>query len=255
MNNRMQYGYRSAPQRGRGLPCACGCLVGMLGTAAALIAIALIFLLPNLQPLAMQALGATSLGSTISAFPSPAAAPPALQNSFRPAQFTLSASSTAPQTLTNDSALWGLMTGADASGSQTASATVSERGLLELCNQRTTICSPNSSDPRVRNARIDLRPSGAIIAADVTLPELGGLPIGVGLALAVGEDGRSLRVIGIDMQGMLYSIPPAVSDLVATAEQRVNDWLNTLSLQTPDGIYRLSQIYVTDDALTVLFRP
>ena len=231
----------------------CGCLSALLGLVA--VAVVAFFLLrPNLANIAAQLMGFSQRGSTEVLFQSVTPVPTVqLQNPVEPEQFTVDAGQYGSQTLSNDSSLYQVEVGADASGAQAAVVSFSEAGLQELCQQRSQVCGPNN--PRYRNARIDLRPGGAVIFADVVLPELGNIEQTVGAVLRLDGSGQRFEFAGVDIGGTIYDVPPeSFGATVSDLEQRGNDLLNQLRVDAAGGQFAVSQVSIDDNTLTVLLR-
>jgi hypothetical protein len=217
-------------------------------------AVAFVLLIPSIPNLAAQFVGFTPRGRTDALFEEVSAIPTLeLQNPVQPQQFTVDLGQYGQQTLSNDSGLYTLAVGSDETGTQAAVVTFSEAGLQELCRQRSDVCG--STNPRYRNARIDLRPGGAVIYADVTLPELGGIEQAAGVVLRLDGSGQRFEFAGVDIGGTLYDAPPegfgaTVSDL----ERIGNDILNQLRLEAGGDQFALSQVSIDDSTLTLILR-
>src|SRR5690606_5310407 len=112
----------------------------------------------------------TSRGQTEAVFVEEAPAPtPVLQNATVPEQVTVNLGSYGgEQTVTTDNPAVDIAVGSDETGRQTAVVSFTESGLMDICRQQSDVCS--GADPRFQNARIDLKPGGAIIYADVSVP-------------------------------------------------------------------------------------
>ena len=105
------------------------------------------------------------------------------------------------------------------------------------------------------HAEVDLRPGGAVITADVTLPELGGIAQAVGIVVQVDSTGRAFRVQGLDLGGTLYAIPNNdIGNLVRNAEAQLNAALAQLVVESSMGRLALDRITVDDALLTVTLR-
>jgi hypothetical protein len=247
------------PQQGRGrsvFPAvACGCL-GILGTLAVVIVLALLFFRPNLTELVARVAGFAPTGSTEAIFAQATPVPTlVLENAVQPTQVTVYLGEYGTETLGANNNLYDFTIGSGAGGEQMALASFTEQGLLDLCRQRTTLCSENPADPRFRNARIDLRPGGAVIYADVTLPELGGISQTAGVVLRLDSTRRQFEFAGVDIGGMLYSVPPqSFGTMITDVEARGNQLLNQLSIDAAGGQYSLSEVVIDDQTLTLVLR-
>lgn len=232
---------------------ACGCL-SVIGGLLVVAVIAFVLLLPSLPNIAAQVIGFTPRGNTETLFQSATPIPTVqLQNPVQPQQFTVDLGQYGQQTLNNDSHLYTLEVGSDTTGTQAAVVSFSEAGLQELCRQRTEVCS--NADPRYRNARIDLRPGGAVIFADVSIPELGGIQQTAGVALRLDSSGRQFEFAGVDIGGTLYDVPPeSFGATVRDLERTGNEILNQLWLEAGGEQYVLSQVSIDDTSLTITLR-
>ena len=232
---------------------ACGCLSVIVGLVA-VAAVALVLLLPSLPNIAAQLIGFTPRGNTDSIFQNTAPIPTIqLENPVQPQQFTVDLGEYGQQTLSNDSGLYTLEVGNDQTGTQAAVVSFSEAGLQELCRQRTDVCG--STNPRYRNARIDLRPGGAVIYADVSIPELGGIEQTAGVALRVDASGQRFEFAGVDLGGTLYDAPPdSLGTTVSELERTGNDILSQLILEASGDQFVLSQVSIDDTTLTITLR-
>ena len=240
--NRMQrYNYR------RRRPIGCGCLAALAGFVA-LIGLGVVLLLPVLPTIGLRLIGFSPVGETDTVFEGVVPAPAiSLDGGIRQGQATVNLGSYGNYRLSGDSAAYSIVV-----GGQTAVAIFSESGLLDLCRQLSAVCGTNSGP--YRNLRVDLRPGGAVIYADVTISELG-LSQTVGMVAVVDDSGRQFTVAGVDMGGVLYSVPPnSLGDLVADFERVGNDLLRQLTLDAGGGRYDLSEIRVSDNELTLILR-
>jgi hypothetical protein len=151
--------------------------------------------------------------------------------------------------------LYNFTVGAGAGGQSMATATFTEAGLMNICYQRSTICGPNSSDPRFRNARIDLRPGGAVVYVDATVPQLGNIPFPVGVVVQWDATARRVKVTGVDIGGTLYTpTQQSLSDVVATVEQQMNQMIQQAALQINGGRYTVSEVSIDDSSVTLILR-
>lgn len=243
------------PRRRRSslLPLTCGCLA-TFGILTIIVVIGGILLFPQIVS---RVTGLTPQGQTSALFDQVIVQPtPALQNVSEPQQVTVDLGAFGQQTLSNNSPqLYDFTLGTGAGGEQVFTAGFTEAGLMQLCQQRSTICSPNSSDPRFRNARIDLKPGGGIVYIDTTLPELGNVPLPAGVVLRWDATSRRAVVEGVDIGGTLYTTPPqAIGETVAEIEQQMNDLIQQLAVEAGGGRYILSDVIVDESNLTVVLR-
>jgi hypothetical protein len=123
---------------------------------------------------------------------------------------------------------------------------------MQMCYQRSDICS--GSNPQYRNVQLDLRPGGAILYADVTVPQLN-VTQRVGVVMRLDGSRRQFEVAGVDVAGTLYDVPPnEFSTLVNDAQRTGNDILNQLTLEQGGAQYDLSEVQISDDTLTLVLR-
>lgn len=231
---------------------ACGCLSVLVGLLVIAI-IGFIVLMPTLPNIAAQLVGFTARGSTEALFQSTPIPTIELQNAQQPPQFTVDLGQYGSQTLSNDSGLYDVQVGSDPSGGQAAVVSFSEAGLQELCRQRSDVCGPNN--PRFRNAQIDLRPGGAVVYADVVIPQLGNVEQRAGAIMRLDASGQRFEFAGVDINGTVYDVPPEqFGETVAEMERAGNDILDQLRLEASGGQYTLSQVSIDDGTLTIVLR-
>ncbi len=241
------------PRRSSAIPPAvgCGCLsLVMLCIAATAAAV---LLLPALPGLALQVAGFQSQGSTAAVFDSAAVPPvPQVYNASAPAQAVIELGSFGSETLSAGQYSYSIAVGSDASGGQLATVTFTESDLMALCLQRTTICGAGNG--QVRGARFDLRPGGAVIYADVLVPQLGAWQ-NIGVVLRVDGSGRQLQAVGVDVGGALYAAPPnELGSILRDVESAANDTLRQLALSAGGSRYALEQVRVDDTSVTLILR-
>lgn len=230
---------------------ACGCLAVMAGIGMVLV-VAVILLLPVLPGLALQFSGFEPQGNTEQVFADVPPVPPVeVQNPVSPTQVVLNlgqfGQQELPQTLDYTVAV-----GSSAAGGQLATVTFTEAALMDLCYQRSDICS--NTNPQYRNARLDLRPGGGVVYADVFIQQFGiWQPVGVVMRLDASK--RQFAIAGVDVNGTLYTLPPndmsvQIGDIVTSA----NQVLQQLSLEASGGRYALSEVQLTDTTATLVLR-
>jgi hypothetical protein len=239
-------------RRSSRLPLACGCLA----TFAILFIIVLGAGFLFLPQIIGAVTGLTPRGDTAAVFAGVTPPPTVeLQNPTALPQITVDLGQFGEQTLNSNPQLYNFTVGTGAGGQQTAVARFTEAGLMDLCHQRSTICSPSSTDPRFRNARIDLRPGGAIIYLDTMLPQLGGVPLPAGVVVRWDAPTRRVAVSGVDIGGQLYSADQqSLRELVTTVEQQMNDLVQRLTVEMGVGVYSVSDVVIDDNNLTVILR-
>ncbi len=244
------------PQRRRSslLPLTCGCLA-TFGILLAIVLVGGVLLLPQIIA---SVTGLTPRGDTAEIFAEVTPQPTiVLQNTAEPAQITVDLGRYGgQQTLSNNAPqLYNFTVGTGAGGQQMATASFTEAGLMDLCRQRSTICSASSTDPRFRNARIDLRPGGAVVYLDVTLPQLGGFALPAGVVLQWDAPTRRVIVTGVDIAGTLYAPnQQSFSDLVTTVQNQMNEMVQQVSVSMGGGRYSVAEVSIDDDTLTLVLR-
>lgn len=244
--------YRPARRRSSILPLTCGCLA-TFGILFAIVLVAGFLFLPQLIG---AVTGLTPQGDTSDYFAQVTPQPTVvLQDPTPLPQISVDLGQYGQGTLNSSPQLYDFTLGTGAGGAPLATAHFTEAGLMDICYQRSTICTPSSTDPRIRNARIDLRPGGAVVYMDTTLPQLGNVPLPAGVVLRWDSPSHRVVFTGVDIAGQLYSVPPqSLSDLVATVETQMNDLVQQLAVQMGGSIYRVSDVIVDDDNLTVILR-
>lgn len=247
------------PRRRRSslLPFACGCFA-TFGVLFVIVIIGGVLLLPQIIS---SVTGLTPQGQTSAQFDQVVVQPtPVLQNLSEPEQVTVDLGAFGQQTLTNNNPqLYDFTLGTGAGGEQVFTAGFTEAGLMQICQQRSTICSTNSTDPRFRNARIDLKPGGGIVYIDTTLPELGNVLLPAGVVLRWDAPSRRAVVAGVDIAGNFFApdsqqMPQALASTVSEIERQMNDLIQQLAVEAGGGRYTLSDVIVDETNLTVVLR-
>lgn len=243
---------RPVRRRSSVLPLACGCLA----TFAILFIIVLVAGFLFLPQLIGAVTGLTPRGETAAVFADVTPQPTIeLLNPTPLPQITVDLGSYGQETLNSNPQLYNFTLGTGAGGQQTAVARFTEAGLMDLCHQRSTICSPTSTDPRFRNARIDLRPGGAVVYLDTTLPGFSFGVINVGVVIRWEAASRRVSVSGVDVFGQLYTPDQqSLRDLVTTVEAQMNDLVQRLAIEMGGGVYSVSEVSIDDSNLTVILR-
>jgi hypothetical protein len=241
-----------ARRRSSLLPLACGCLA----TFAILFGVVLVAGVAFLPRILSSMAGLTPVGDTAEVFAEVTPQPTlVLQNATEVQQVTVDLGSLGQQTLDTDPQLYNFTVGTGNSGQQEAMASFTEAGLMEICHARSTFCSANSSDPRFRNARIDLRPGGAVVYVDTTLPQLQNIPLTAGVVVRWDAPTRRVVVEGVDIGGQVYTgVQQSLSDLISTVEARMNDLIQQVAVQASGGRFSVSDVIVDDTTLTLVLR-
>jgi len=245
---------RVTASQSRGLPyLTCGCLALLGGMIIAAI-VGTLVLLPSLPSIAAQVIGFTPNGAVDDVFVQPPPPAPPLQNAQTVEQATLDLGTFGVQTFQNQPQLYQFSVGtAGGSGAQAATVVFTESGLMELCRQRTTLC--NNDNPQYRDVAFDLRPGGLVVYADATLPQLGGAAQRLGAVLRLDASARRFDFIGLDINGALFTNPPAeLASLIQPLESGANDVLTALSLQAGGAQYTLSRITIDDTTATLFLQ-
>jgi hypothetical protein len=214
--------------------------------------IGVVVLLPALPRLAAQAAGFTPKGDTQAVFASIQPTPDIqIQNPVAPPDAVLNVNQPNVGPLPADQNYYRVETGITDSGAPAAAVTFTEANLMDLCRQKTTLCSNTNS--QFRNVRIDLRPGGAVVYADVQIPQL---PVEqtIGVVLRLDSTGRQFEIVGVDIGGALFGIPSGeLGDQVMQVAATGNTLLQQLELEA-GGQYRLSQVYMDDTTVTLLLQ-
>jgi hypothetical protein len=227
--------------------------LGLIGLMAASLLIALLFIWPRLPNLAAQAVGFQERGPVAAVYENAAPLPTPVVVNLAPAgPITFTLGDLGGGTLSGTEGV-AVQLGSDAaSGAATAVIRFTEAELLALCDRYADICR---GDPRIQNPRVDLRPGGAVVYADVTLPELANVTQTVGVALRVDSSGRALEVEGLDIGGYLYLIPSNdIGQMILNAEAQLNQALQQAVIDTTAGRMTLDRISIDDSVLTLSMR-
>lgn len=247
-----RYVYRPGARRSG----STGCLraLGCLSLVAVTSIIILVIAAPLLPGLILQAAGWSPQGQTDQVFQGRQGENlPAPQNAVIAQNFTLTAPSIGTRSLDTTNAAYRLAVGTDPTGMPSAQAEISEAGLYQVCRDSTPLCRPGNTPVMVE--RIDLRPGGAVIYANVSAPQIGGLTGTVGAVVQVDGSGRRLMLTGVDVNGQMYGLPDDVFGYrPAELEQVINDALLGVTVQAGGSTFRIDQIRITDDALIVSLR-
>jgi hypothetical protein len=205
---------------------------------------------PRLPGLALRAAGFTELGSADQVFANLPVQPDIVLNhtaAAPDASLNLGSLGVQPVSAVGANAVVG-----ESSIGRAAAVTLTEANLMDLCRQRSTVCA--GGNDQFRNARIDLRPGGAVVYGDVYIPDVG-LWQSLGVVVQVDASGRQIQVMGVEVGGQLYGLPAGtISKRVNDLLTQVNATLTQASMDAAGGQYALFSIQVTDDALTVVLR-
>ncbi len=211
-----------------------------------------IFLLPRLPEIMLQIGGFQPEGETDAVFANVTPIPTIqIENPVVPSQAVIDLGNYGSEPLNPSRYDYTLNVG-NASGGQLASLSFTETSLMALCAQRTTVCSGTGGV--YRNGRIDLRPQGAVIYADVFVSQLGTWQ-NLGVVMRLDSTNRQLQVVGVDLNGTLFAAPPTELGMIVTdIEQTGNDILRQVALEANSERYQLSEIRIDDTMLTMIMR-
>ncbi|MCA9905518.1 MAG: hypothetical protein KC547_16795 [Anaerolineae bacterium] len=213
-----------------------------------------LLILPRLPGIAANVVGLREAGRTEALFTNVAApAPVQINNGVLETQVTVTLPEYGQSTIDVQPQYVQIVSGTDDKGIPAATVTVNEQNMVTLCAQYTPLCQ--NADPRFQNVSIDLRPGGAIVYADVTVPELGSVSQRVGAVMRVDASGRQIEFAGVDIGGTLYAAAPGnLSSQIAEYEQAANNALQELIVQAGGSLYRLSAIQIDDVTLMLVMR-
>jgi hypothetical protein len=221
-----------------------------------LVAVIVIFLvIPALPGLALQFSGYKTKGNTETVFQNVPTVPTvAVQNPTVPQEAVINLGSLGSQTIQINptETQYEIVVGTGNNGAPLATVSFTETGLMDMCYQRADLCGNSSG--QYRNPRIDLRPGGAIIYAEIYVPDFG-IWQAAGVVLRLDSSQRQFEVAGVDVGGTLYDVPPnGLGQQVADVARVGNETLNQLSLEASGGRYALSQVIIDDTTLTLVMR-
>ncbi len=228
--------------------CAAGCILA-LAALLAVVAVAVLIILPNLTTIAARIAGLEPAGITAEQFTGSAPVPTIeIQNAGIPSNVTINA----PQVGTVNLEPRAFTLGQASSGATIATGTYSESQLNTLCRERTPICG--AGDGRIRSASIDLRPGGAIVRGEVLIPQLNvWQPVGVVLKTS-GASPR-LDVTGVDIDGQFFALPEGeIGDAARRIAQAANDALAQATATIEGSTLQLREIHIDDEQVLAVFR-
>ncbi|MCC6616677.1 MAG: hypothetical protein IT320_24600 [Anaerolineae bacterium] len=228
---------------------------GVVGFGLLLICgLSALLVLPRIGGIAAGVAGLREAGQTESVFSNvPTPAPIQINNGVLESQVLVTVPDYGQSMVDVQPELLQIVSGTDDSGQPATVVTVSEHNAITLCARYTPLCQ--NADPRFQNLTIDLRPGGAIVYADVTVPELGGVSQRVGAIMRVDASGRQVEFEGVDIGGTRYTAPPGtLANQITQYEQVANDVLQQVIVQAGGGSYRLSDILINDSSMTLVMR-
>lgn len=235
-----------------------GCVGAAIVVIGTLIATALIFI-PLLPQIALQSAGFEPIGDTDTLFDAEANSAPteerpvlAVVATAVPPQVVISAGTYGDRALDTNNPAYDVQVGNEAgSDQQILETTISEAGLLSLCQQYTVYCTPNGNE--VRNMTFDLRPGGVIVQGEFFVPDVN-IWQSAGVVMQLTDTNR-LQVTGVDVNGQLFAAPPnELGALIDEAEAIANQVLTQLTVEAGGIIYRLDDVFVDDTAITLILR-
>ncbi len=221
-----------------------GCLAVFFGLVLVII-VGLLLLIPALPAIGVRLLGFVPVGDTTTVFADVTPiAPVQIEGGFVPVQATINLGEYGSHDLPPTSDAYRLTV--DPSG-QTATAAITEAGLLQLCGAYCT-----QGGDQIHNVRIDLRPGGAVVYGDLDIPGVSSQTVGVVMQLT---GAARFSVAGVDLDGVLYAVPPeGLGETVREVERIGNTLLQTATLQTDSGVFSLSEVYSDETAVTLVLR-
>jgi hypothetical protein len=230
----------------------CGCATA-LAALLAIGAVVVILLVAFLPDITLRLNGFSPVGQTERIFQEVEPAPTiVVNNPVTPPDVVVDLGQYGSQEIPPATSDYTVVTGSTDTGASVAMVSFHEAALLNLCRERSEIC--RNENPQYQNVRIDLRPGGAVVYGDVTVPNLG-IQQTAGVVLRLDGTGRQFEVAGVDIGGALYDTPPGDMSALADDLQRIgNDVLNQLSIQAGGSQYRLSQVQVDDTTLTLVLQ-
>jgi hypothetical protein len=230
----------------------CGCLAVLAGLLLIVVVGALI-LITSRPDLTLQIAGFQARGDTEAVFADITPMPTIdVQNAVQGQNATIELGQYGEQSLSPTLYDYTLTLGNSSSGSEVAVLTFTESSLMALCQQRTTVCSSNGT--AYRNGRIELRPGGAVIYADVYVPQLASW-MNLGAVMQLDTTNRQMAVVGVDVGGTLYEAPPnELGNIINDMQQTGNDILRQLILEAEGERYHLSEMRIDDSTLTLVMR-
>lgn len=237
-----------------------GCLgAGILGVVFLCTAL---YMFGLLTPLVLRVGGVERVGDTDEIFAQNTPVPTAVvQNPANPPRVAFDLGQFGQENITTDPRSYTVTTGFNEAGLNVATATFTEAGLVSLCNERSSVCSP-SGEAGYRNARVDLRPGGAVVYVEVNA---GLFWQRIGIVFGVDPMFTRLNIVGVDIDGSTYDpntlpayLPGDVRRSINTAldevDRVVNQIVQDMAINTGGQIYRLQDIQVNDDLLTLVLR-
>jgi hypothetical protein len=251
-----RYDYRRRNWR---LQAGCGCaIVAVFGCT---LVIGALYMFGVLVPLIFQFMGVESVGDTDDLFADTTAAPTlVLTNPQAPQQVTVDLGSYGSESINTNPQNYTVESGTTDTGQTVVQASFTEAGLADICARRGESCTTGNG--RYRTPRIDLRPGGAVIYAEV---DAGLYWQQIGVVLRLDSTRTRFVVLGVDIDGTTYnpnSVPgflpaelrSAITDAIDDIERVGNDVLQQVALETGGGSYQLSDIIIDDTTLTLIMR-
>lgn len=241
-----------------------GCIVAFSGCGLITLAIgclAVVLFSDALVGVTMQVAGFEAEGRTENVLaqevPANATPLPQIIDPVQPSDFSVSAGNYGQETVPNDAGA-SLAVGADETGQRLATVTASESDITALCQQWSPACTEQGitqNEIAVRNVSIDLKPGGAIVYGEIQPEGVNNYWQRLGVVMQVDASGQALTVRGVDINGVLYSSPPAeMADLITRAENVANDAVRQLAVSAQGEQYTLEGISITETTMTVLLR-
>ncbi|MFT5194235.1 MAG: hypothetical protein ACI85U_001242 [Candidatus Promineifilaceae bacterium] len=129
-----------------------------------------------------------------------------------------------------------------------------EADLNEVMLTTVTSEMPPQLREQVILERVELKPGALVIKGQVN-PSVGGWQ-SLGIISTVGSDGKSLKIVGIDIGGSVLdaSAVGPMQELFGSVEQEINATLQAFFVISGNGVeVPLNQIYLGDGVLQVVF--
>lgn|GEM_PF-2022214 len=226
-----------------------GCSCGLITIGGGIIlAIMVVLIAPALPSLGLRLAGFQPIESPINlSTPEPI---PIINSAQTTSQVILSAGSFGQRTI-NQSSAYTMQVGTDDNNRNTAQISMTEGGILTVCEQYTDLCT--ATGDRFRNVAVDLQNNQATISGEAFIPNLNtwqSLSVIVSLT-----DTHEIIVNGVEVNGTLFAIPDSeLGQQLRDIETNANQALRQLTLQSNGETYRLSDITITETQLVATFR-
>ena len=225
--------------------CSCGIITLGLIT---IVAVVVILIAPALPIMGLQLAGFQPIDDIV--VDSKIESAPAIYSTQNLSQVILSAGARGQQNVRQSSA-YTMQIGTDDQGSEIAQITISEAGILALCNSYADSCS--ASGTPFRNGEVNLQNNHAIMSGEAFIQSLNTWqPIAVIVSLT---STNSIDIKGIEVNGELFLIPEnELGQRIHDIQSVANEILFNLTMQSNGKTYRLSDITISETHLVATFR-